>query len=82
MPKEINDNNGTIWTLVEAYAGLKGDGEEKSDAARVEGAPDLVHVVATPSGGAQTVRLQLKSDWEETASDEELLGEIEINREK
>ena len=82
MPKEINDNNGTTWTLAEAYAGLKQEGEEKTDAARVEGAPDLVHVVATPSGGAQTVRLQLKSDWEENSSDEELLAEIEANREK
>lgn len=82
MPREINDSDGTTWTLVEAYAGLKQDGEEKTDAARVEGAPDRVHVVATPSGGAQTVRLQLKSDWEETAPDEDLLEEIESNREK
>lgn len=82
MPREISDKEGTSWTLIEAYAGLKQDGEEKSDAAQVEGASDRVHVVATPSGGAQTVRLQLASDWEERASDEQLLEEIESKREK
>ena len=75
MPREINDTEAT-WSLVQAYAGLKGDNEEKSDAAQVEGTNDLVHVVATPSGGTQTVRLQLKSDWEKELSDEELLEEI------
>jgi hypothetical protein len=75
MPREINDKE-TAWSLVQAYAGLKEDDEETSDAAWVEGTTDSVYVVATPSGGAQTVRLQLKSDWKESLSDEELLEEI------
>ena len=75
MPREINDTE-TTWSLVQAYAGLKGDNEEKSDAAQVEGTEDLVHVIATPSGGAQTVRLKLAGDWENKLSDDELLSEI------
>lgn len=79
MPREINDN-GTTWTLAQAYAGLEENSKEASDAARVEGAEDLVHVVATPSGGAQTVRLQLKTDWEESLSDEEILKKIKTQQ--
>jgi hypothetical protein len=75
MPREIKEN-GTTWALAQAYAGLSENSEESSAAAQVEGAENLVHVVATPSGGAQTVRLQLKTDWEKSLSDEELLEEI------
>lgn len=75
MPREINDN-GTNWSLAQAYSGLEENSEEMSEAAKVKGSEDLVYVVATPSGGAQTVRLELKGDWEENLSDEELLDEI------
>jgi hypothetical protein len=37
-------------------------------------------VVCTPSGGAQTVELELPAGWEEKLSDEELAGEIEKAR--
>ena len=79
MPREISDDE-TIWSLAQAYAGLKEDGEESVDAEQVEGTQDLVYVVATPQGGSQTVRLQLKSDWEESLSDEELLEEIKAQQ--
>lgn len=75
MPREIEDN-ATAWTLAQAYAVLEENSEAASDAARVEGNENLVYVVATPSGGAQTVRLKLKSDWEESLSDKDLLEEI------
>ena len=75
MPREINEN-GTTWSLAQAYAGLEENSEKSSDAAQVKGAGNLVHVIATPSGGAQTVRLQLKTDWEKSLSDDELLEEI------
>ena len=75
MPREISDTE-TTWSLVQAYAGLKENKEETSEAARVEGTRDSVYVVATPNGGAQSVRLELKIDWEETLSDEQLLEEI------
>ncbi len=80
MPREVQDSENVIWSCVEAYAGLKQKNEEKSAAAKVEGANDLVYVVCTPSGGEQTLRLQLKSDWEESLSDEDLLREIEANK--
>jgi hypothetical protein len=77
MAREVTDGEGTAWSCVEAYAGLSEDG--KSDAARVEGT-DRFRVVCTPSGGAQTVELELPAGWEETLSDEELAGEIEKAR--
>lgn len=75
MPREISEN-GITWSLAQAYAGLEENSEEARDAAKVKGSEDLVHVVATPSGGEQTVRLQLKTDWEKSLSDDELLKEI------
>ena len=75
MPREIQDGEGITWSCIQAYAGLSNNAE-KREAARVEGEPDLVEVVCTPSGGAQTVRLKLASNWESKLSDEELLSEI------
>ena len=77
MAREVTDGEGTAWSCVEAYAGLSEDG--KSEAARVEGT-DRFRVVCTPSGGAQTVELELPAGWEEKLSDEELAGEIEKAR--
>ena len=79
MAREVTDGEGVTWACVQAYAGL-GDGGENGEAARVEGAGDLFHVVCTPSGGAQTVRLKLGGGWEEGLSDEELLRRIESAR--
>lgn len=77
--REVTDGEGTTWVCVQAYAGLEQDGEGK-EAARVGGAEDLFEVVCTPSGGAQTVRVQLAGGWESAYSDEELLREIEAAR--
>ncbi len=75
--KEIQDSENTTWSCVEAYAGLKTDSDDApNEAARVKGADDKVYVVATPSGGAQTVRLELPTNWENEFSDEQLLDEI------
>jgi hypothetical protein len=74
MPREVTDGEGTTWSCVEAYAGLGEDGT--SDAARVEGT-DRYRVVCTPSGGAQTVELELPGGWTESMPDEELVREIE-----
>lgn len=76
MAREVTDGNGVTWTCVQAYAGLSGKAGS-DEAARVEGTRDLYEVVCTPSGGAQTVRLELKGDWESACSEEELLREIE-----
>lgn len=74
MPREITDLDGITWTCLQAFAGLGLDAET-ADAARVRGAPDRVHVVCTPSGGARSVRLELPLAWEEM-SDEDLLRPI------
>lgn len=79
MQREVTDEEGTTWVCVQAYAGLS-KGEKGQDAARVEGERNLFDVVCTPSGGAQTVRLQLAGGWESECSDEELLREIESCR--
>jgi hypothetical protein len=73
MPREVTDGEGTTWSCVEAYAGLSEEG--KSDAARVEGT-DRYRVVCTPSGGAQSVELELPEGWNEALSDDDLLREI------
>lgn len=79
MPREVQDSENTIWSCVEAYAGLKTEGEEKPEAARNNG--ETVEVICTPSGGAQTVRLKLDGDWETALSDEDLLQKIQQNKE-
>ncbi len=76
MAREVTDEEGVKWSCVQAYGGLT-RGDENEEAARVEGEDDLLHVVCTPSGGARTVRLQLRGGWEEEYADEELLREIE-----
>lgn len=73
MAREVTDGEGTTWSCVEAYAGLSEDG--KSELAKVEGT-DRYRVVCTPSGGAQSVELELPAGWEEGLSDEELAAEI------
>ena len=74
MPKDVRDSQGTAWNCVQAYAGLS-DEPANNDAARVPGSPDLLYIVCTPTGGAQSVRLQLPEDWE-GLPDEELLEAI------
>ena len=73
MPREVTDGEGTTWSLVEAYAGLSEDG--KSDAARIEGT-DNYRVIATPTGGAQTVELELPAGWYDDLSDDDLVRRI------
>jgi hypothetical protein len=67
MPREVTDKDGNTWSLVEAYAGLSEDG--RSEAARVAGT-DRFRVVATPTGGAQSVELELPAGWSDLADDE------------
>ena len=74
MPREIEDTNGMRWSCAQAYAGL-GDATLDDDAARVDGT-DRYRVVCTPSGGSQSVELELTGGWDEALSDEELLREI------
>ena len=75
MPREITDPHGITWTCTQAFAGL-GKNPEKIEAARVNEEADAFEVVCTPSGGAQSVRIELPGDWERNTSDEELLNKI------
>lgn len=81
MPREVTDGGGTVWSCVQAYAGLSEDGEGGAAAERAEGEGGTVEVVCTPSGGAKTVRLELAADWEQALDDAALVGEIESRRE-
>ena len=78
MSRDVTDADGTTWTCIQAFAGLRADAD-KAEAARVDGAPDHVHVVCTPSGGAKSVRVQLPEAWEQQLSDEKLLQLIRAN---
>lgn len=72
--REVTDNENTAWTCVQAYAGIQ---EKLPDGdALVKNGNSTVTVVCTPSGGAQTVRLELAPDWAESVSDEELVSAI------
>ena len=75
MPREIADEDGTVWTCIQAFAGL-GEDAAKCEAARVEAGVDRFHVVCTPSGGAHSVRVELPGNWEEGVPDAVLLGAI------
>ena len=75
MAREVTDAEGVVWSCIQAFAGL-GNNPEKTEAARVEGSSDRVHVVCTPSGGAKSVRLELPGDWEKSMSDDVLLEAV------
>ncbi|MBD1909442.1 MULTISPECIES: hypothetical protein [unclassified Leptolyngbya] len=68
--RDVTDSQGTTWTCVQAYSGLS------DDAAQVKGNENKYWVVCTPSGGAQSVRIQLENDWQHACSDETLLNQI------
>ena len=75
-PREVTDDEGTTWSCLQAFAGL-GDGEAAQAAAeRAAEGDGKVAVVCTPSGGAQSVRVELPSDWETGVDDAALLGAI------
>lgn len=74
--REITDQEGTSWSCVQAYSGGNGDNTEKA-AELTDG--NTIPVVCTPSGGAQSVRLQLAQDWMEEMSDKELLEAIQAD---
>ncbi len=81
MTREVTDTDGITWTCAQAYAGLS-DGIQDDAAAKVNDQKDTYWVVCTPSGGAKSVRLELKGEWETSYSDEALLGEIEAQQQE
>jgi len=73
--REVQDAEGTRWVCVQALAGVDGAAAEAATE-RVEGDGGTVPVVCTPSGGAETVRVELEVGWEETVSDDALLAAV------
>ncbi len=73
--REVQDDESTTWTCVQALSGLTGQAAEEA-AEKIESEKGTVPVVCTPSGGAQSVRLELAKDWSEAMSDEALLKAI------
>jgi hypothetical protein len=73
--REVTDAEGTLWSCVQAYAGLEGTNGKKA-AALSETKDHKVPVVCTPRGGAQSVRLELPVNWMEELEDDELLNTI------
>lgn len=76
MPREVTDEEGTTWRVVQAFAGV-GESRAATRAAERAAARDgFVAVVCTPTGGAQTVRAELPKGWETSASDDDILAAI------
>ncbi|WP_299707824.1 hypothetical protein [uncultured Pontibacter sp.] len=73
--REVTDSENTNWTCVQAYGNLSQENADKAAELTEETNGDVT-VVCTPSGGAQTVRLQLPKDWMEALSDEDLVKQI------
>lgn len=76
--REVTDIENTTWTCVQAYAGVSAN--ESDETPVVQNQDGTVTVVCTPSGGAQTVRLELSPDWMDAVPDEELVDKIEASR--
>ncbi|WP_207495980.1 hypothetical protein [Aridibaculum aurantiacum] len=72
--REVTGTDNTKWTCVQAFSGS--GNEELAEKAKERNGTGKVDVVCTPSGGAQSVRLQLEDDWEQL-SDEVLVKQIE-----
>lgn len=76
--REVQDADNITWTCVQALSGLSGQAAAEA-AEKIESAEGTVPVVCTPSGGEQSVRLDLPTDWEEM-SDADLLRAIDQGR--
>jgi hypothetical protein len=73
--RAVTDQDNITWTCVQAYAGLNNETSERATEISQD-EEGHVSVICTPSGGAQSVRLELSPDWAEAVPDEELLKAI------
>jgi hypothetical protein len=72
--REVTGKDNVKWTCVEAYS--SGDNEALAQKAKEVAGNGNVPVVCTPSGGAQSVRLDLPANWTDGMSDEQLAEAI------
>lgn len=77
--REIRDSDNVTWTCVQAFGGMSEEAAAEA-AERIESAEGKVPVVCTPSGGEQSVRVQLSKGWEEDLSDDDLIAAIRAAR--
>jgi hypothetical protein len=80
IQREVQDSENVTWSCVQALSGLSGEAAEEA-AERVESGEGTVPVVCTPSGGEQSIRVELPKRWAEKMSDEDLLAAISDARE-
>ena len=73
--REVTDSNNVRWTCVQAYSGTDGKVSKKIEEIS-ETDEGLVPVICTPSGGAQSVRVNLSKEWE-SFEDDQLIKAIE-----
>ena len=78
--REVTDAAQTKWTCVQAYAGLGQSAAAETILEQRAADGRGVPVVCTPSGGAQSVRLELEADWASALSDDALVAAIEARR--
>lgn len=73
--REVRDQESNVtWNCVQAFTGTNGAAAEKAAELAKEG--NMVAVVCTPTGGAQTVRLKLHEGWLDSLNDQQLIDAI------
>lgn len=77
--RDVQGPGDTTWSCVQPLSGLGGQAAEEA-AERLASDDGTIPVVCTPSGGEQSVRLELPADWLDRLSDEELATAIEAAR--
>jgi hypothetical protein len=80
IQRKVQDSENLTWSCVQALSGLSGEAAEEATE-RVESGKGTVPVVCTPSGGEQSVRIELPTGWDEQMSDEDLCAAIAEVRE-
>lgn len=73
--REVSDTTNVKWTCVQAYSGT--NDQDAGEITKKTQRNGKVQVVCTPSGGAQSARIEVDTKWVEELSDDDLLGHIE-----
>jgi hypothetical protein len=79
VQREVQDAEKVTWTCVQAFGGTSERAAAEA-AEKIESERGTLPVVCTPSGGEQSVRIELPRDWADALSDEDLLAAIEKAR--
>jgi hypothetical protein len=77
--KDIQDRENVTWTCVQAFSGGDSGAAQEAEQHAID-ANGNVPVVCTPSGGGQSLRLQLPVDWYEQMTETTLLAAIDAAR--